>query len=291
MVMKLLLPYTEKRKTLELIYNEWKARGHDIVLCQLSELEFRNGILYYQDQDLSDVDLVYFRDIRKYVEEKNLIAIYFKNRGIKVIDRRLTQTAANSKIGTAIDMLTYGLPYPKTYSNFNILNLSSEKQKSYFEFLVQNLWPKFIMKPIDGRHGKWVYLVDNLNDFIKNHDAGVMFMYQGFVENDGDLRIIVVWGKCIGAILRKWKDGSFINNVAMWGEFRTYELTPELEQIAIKAAEVLSIDVAGVDIILDKNDGAPYILEVNRSPEFEWFIQATGINLPAHIFDFLESQI
>lgn len=289
--MKILLPYTEKRKTLDLIYEEGVKRGHEITLCNLTRLEFRNGDLYFNGKDLSNQDLVFFRDIRRNVEEKNLISIYFKNKGIPVFDRRLTKTAANSKIGTAIDMLNHNLPYPKTYSNFNILELDKETQKSYFDFLVTNLWSKFIMKPIDGRHGKWVYLVSDFETFISSHQEWILCMYQEFIENDGDLRIIVIGGECIGAILRKWKDGSFINNVAMWGDFYQVDISDSVKDIAINTANVLEIDVAGVDIIIDKNTGLPYILEVNRSPEFEWFIQATGMNIPGKIFDFLEKQI
>lgn len=286
--MKILLPYTEKRKTLDLIYQEWIKRWHEIILCELKNLEFRNWVLYYDWKDISDVDLVYFRDIRKYIEEKNLISIYFKNKKIKVIDKRLTETSANSKIWTAIDMLNNNLPYPKTYSNFNILNIELSSQKKYFDFLISSLGNKFIMKPIDWRHWKWVYLVDNFDDFIKNHQNEVMFMYQEFIENDWDLRIIVIWWEVIWSILRKWKDWSFINNVAMWWDFREYKLDYNLSQIAKKSAEVLSIDIAWVDIILDKNTSKPYILEINRSPEFEWFMQATWINIPQKIFEFLE---
>lgn len=289
--MKILLVYAEKRKTLELIYEEWVKRGHDITLCDLSLIDFRNWTLYLNGNDISNQDIVFFRDVRGYLEEKNMISLYFKNKGIPVFDRRLTQTSTSSKIWTAIELFMQKIPYPKTYSNFNIKKYSIEEQKKYFAFLIEKLWQKFIMKPIDGRHGKWVFLVNNFDDFIKNHIEWVLFMYQEFIENDGDLRIIVIGWKCIGAILRKWKDGSFINNVAMWWEFRTYELDENLTHIALKAAEKLYIDVAWVDIILDKNTWKPYILEINRSPEFEWFMEATWINIPTKIFEFLESQI
>lgn len=289
--MKLLLAYTEKRKTLDLIHAEWIKRWHEIILCDLSRLEFRNGILFSEWKDISNVDLVFFRDIRENVEERKLISNYFKNKGIWVFDTRLTKNFATSKIWTAIDLLNNNLPYPKTYSNFKIKEFSKDEQEKYFNFLQKNLWNKFIMKPIDGRHGNWVYLVDTFNNFINNHQNDTMFMYQEFIENDWDLRIIVIWWKTIGAILRKWKDWSFINNVALWWEASLHELDENLSDIAIKAAETLFIDVAWVDIILDKNTWNPYILEINRSPEFEWFIQATGINIPAKIFDFLESQI
>jgi glutathione synthase/RimK-type ligase-like ATP-grasp enzyme len=50
----------------------------------------------------------------------------------------------------------------------------------------------------------------------------------------------------------------------------------------------LGLQIAGVDVIVDKISGKPYILEVNRSPEFEGFIEATGINVADHIISFLE---
>jgi gamma-F420-2:alpha-L-glutamate ligase len=289
--MKLLLAYTEKRKTLDLIYKEWIERRHDITLCDLSKIEFENWSLYSNWKDITKQDLVFFRDIRENTEERRLIANYFKNKGIWVFDTRLTKNFATSKIWTAIDLLNNNLPYPKTYSNFNIINLSGIEQESYFNKLKSNLWNKFIMKPIDWRHWKWVYLVTKFNEFIKNHNNSTKFIYQEFIENDWDLRIIVIWWIYIGAILRKWKDWSFINNVALWWNATKTEISDELKNIAVKSVNILWIEIAWVDIIIDKITWNPYILEVNRSPEFEWFIEATGINIPAKIFDFLESKI
>lgn len=289
--MKILIPYTEKRNTLDLIYKEWISRWHEITLLDLSLLEFENWILSLDWKDISKQDIVFFRDIRHNIEQKNIVSIYFKNKNIPVIDKRLILTSANSKIWTSVELYKNNLPIPKTYSNFNILNLSKEKQKDYFEFLIKNLWNKFIMKPIDGRHWKLVFLINNFDDFIKNHieNNTWLFMYQEFIENEGDLRIIIIGWKCIWAILRKWKDGSFINNVAMWWDAKKFDLTKDLIDIAINAAKTLSIDVAWVDIILDKNTKKPYILEINRSPEFEWFMQATWINIPKEIFIYLEN--
>jgi glutathione synthase/RimK-type ligase-like ATP-grasp enzyme len=289
--MKILIPFTEKRKTLDLIYDEWIKRWHKITLCNLWKIEFRNWKIFSDWIDISNSEIVFFRDIRKNIEEKNLISIYFKNLWIKVFDTRLTKTAANSKIWTWIDLIFRNLPYPKTFSNFNLLDLDIEKQKQYFSFLINSLWNKFIMKPIDWRHWKWVHLISNFEDFIKNHEVWIMNMYQEFIENDWDLRIIVIWWEYIWSILRKGKDGSIVNNVALWWDYKQVDIDDDLKYIAIKTAETLWIEIAWVDIIIDKNTWNPYILEVNRSPEFEWFLNATWINVPWKIFDFLEKQV
>ena len=64
-------------------------------------------------------------------------------------------------------------------------------------------------------------------------------------------------------------------------------LPDRILKMAVKAASVCEIEVAGVDVILDKKSGQSFILEVNRSPQFEGFMKATGINVPKAIIDFL----
>ena len=49
--------------------------------------------------------------------------------------------------------------------------------------------------------------------------------------------------------------------------------------MAIKSAQILDLDMAGVDIIQDINTKKYYIMEVNAAPQFNGFMATTGINL------------
>ena len=61
----------------------------------------------------------------------------------------------------------------------------------------------------------------------------------------------------------------------------------EMEALAIKAAEALEIDVAGIDMVKGLKDGKPYVLEVNRAGSFDTFERVTDINVVAKIVEWL----
>ena len=66
------------------------------------------------------------------------------------------------------------------------------------------------------------------------------------------------------------------------------ELPEEIKQLAVKAAKVCGLAVAGVDVAFRNNDlKKPIIWEVNKGPQFKGFMQATGIDVPAEIVKFL----
>jgi len=107
---------------------------------------------------------------------------------------------------------------------------------------------------------------------------------QKFLEKGpGDYRVVVVGGRAIGAEYRRaegWK-----TNVAQGAAPEPTRITPEMEELAVKAVEVLGLDYGGVDIA-ETREGY-YILEVNPTMSWQGFKAATGINPAEHVIDYL----
>jgi len=61
-----------------------------------------------------------------------------------------------------------------------------------------------------------------------------------------------------------------------------------LVSIAEKISKVTRTEIAGVDIMVNKETGKPYVLEVNHGPQFAGIEKATGINIAAKIVDYFE---
>jgi ribosomal protein S6--L-glutamate ligase len=112
-----------------------------------------------------------------------------------------------------------------------------------------------------------------MQEFIKSVCAGSF-----------DTRVLIVGGKVLGAIRRSAAIGEFRANVHRGGTPEPASLTKKENRLALKAARVIGLDVAGVDW-LETPDG-PVFLEVNATPGFQGFESATGIDVAGACIDF-----
>lgn len=180
-------------------------------------------------------------------------------------------------------MAQAGLPIPKTMLTRFPSNPDLVERQVGFPCVV---------KVITGSHGAGVYLCEDkkqftdLSELISALDFKNSMIVQEYVNfSEGrDLRVIVIGGKVVGAMQRKSTDGSFKANISRGGEGTAYEVTNELEMLAIQVAKVLDLDIAGVDLLFHQ-DGYR-ICEANSSPGFKGFETALDINIPEKIFEY-----
>jgi glutathione synthase/RimK-type ligase-like ATP-grasp enzyme len=128
-----------------------------------------------------------------------------------------------------------------------------------------------ILKAIDGSKGDDNYLVKNHDELVAIlNDSDKTFMVQNFVPNDGDLRILFIGLDREPLVFRRKGAGtSHLNNTSKGGEgsfLSIKELDAQVRVDAYRAAEVLRREIGGVDIIIDKETGRHYVLEVNATP-------------------------
>ena len=116
-------------------------------------------------------------------------------------------------------------------------------------------------------------------------------LVQQFVgESRGrDLRVMVVGSSVVAAMERRAAPDEFRSNVHRGGRTEKVTLTPELVRIAERAAGVLGVAMAGVDLIVSR-DG-PLVLEVNSSPGLEGIERATGADVASAVIEHLEHQV
>ncbi len=119
--------------------------------------------------------------------------------------------------------------------------------------------------------------------------AKVNILVQEFIsEAKGvDIRCLVVGGKVVGAMQRKGAADEFRSNLHRGGTASVIKITPEERSTAVRAARVLGLNVAGVDLL--RSNHGPVIMEVNSSPGLEGIEAATGNDIAGKIIDFLEN--
>jgi len=156
-----------------------------------------------------------------------------------------------------------------------------------------------IIKGSGGDRGTRVYKAENIEEMEKlvrdlrksETEEGKRYMLQEYIPNDGDYRVLVLGNKVLGVMKRSSQNKEeFRNNYSAGGSVEVADLPEEIKQLAVKAADVCGLWVAGVDVAFRNYDiNRPVIWEVNKGPQFKGFMQATGIDVPKEIVKFLIS--
>ena len=149
-----------------------------------------------------------------------------------------------------------------------------------------------VVKQVSGRQGKGVHLVNNHQDeqHIRGYhlDQRKGLIVQRFIPPKGrqDIRVLVIGGKTAGAMELVPEEEDFRANFHLSGKSQSKDLPPDLEEIALKAAETVGLEIAGVDIIVDQ-EGRISIIETNYSPGFQGLETATGLDIAGRIVDYV----
>ena len=144
--------------------------------------------------------------------------------------------------------------------------------------------------------GRGVRLVktkkDLLDIVLEYKKLANRFILRQFIPNDGDIRVFIVGYKAIGAMYRHPKQGDFRSNISQGGYGEVFDLKQNIKvkKIAEKVAKLLRAEIAGVDVMLHKITGKPYILEVNHGPQFTGLEHYTKINAAKKIIEYFEKK-
>ncbi|CAM5567356.1 Glutathione synthetase [Stutzerimonas stutzeri] len=113
-------------------------------------------------------------------------------------------------------------------------------------------------------------------------------MVQEYIKEAGgaDIRCFVVGDKVIASMKRQAKPGEFRSNLHRGGTASLIKITPEERMTAIRAAKVMGLNVAGVDIL--RSNHGPLVMEVNSSPGLAGIEETTGKDVAGLIIEYLE---
>ena len=152
-----------------------------------------------------------------------------------------------------------------------------------------------IVKLLESAQGKGVVsaetnkAAESVINAFKSLQAYILV--QEFIkEVEGkDIRCFVVDGKVVASIMREAKKGEFRSNIHQGGLAKKVRVTPEEKKLAVKAAKIFKLDVAGVDII--RSNKGPLLLEVNSSPGLEGIESITGKDIANAIILAIEKKL
>lgn len=155
--------------------------------------------------------------------------------------------------------------------------------------------PPHVIKLTEGTQGTGVILAERAAASRSVIEAfrGLYanFIVQEFIgeAKGADLRCFVVGSQVVAAMRRQAKPGEFRSNLHRGGTAKAVELSDEEREIAIRAARVMGLGVAGVDLLRSKR--GPLVLEVNSSPGLEGIEGATGVDVAGQIIDYIDRRL
>lgn len=300
--MHILIVGLVKNPQLLRVKEEGEKRGHQVEGCYVSDLIINASESNFfvslkslpstiHRPPITEFDLIYLWSVGKrrwdwYVACKYLNQKY----NIKIVNNKVIDPAYNYYLASSSDYLKQfenKMPFPKTAVIFSIKSV--EKVINDFKF-------PLIVKMSEGRQGKGVFKASDLDELkgkVKELlEISPSVVLREFIPNDGDVRIFTVGYKAIGAMKRTpVKEGEFRSNISQGGKGENFDLstTPEVKELAEKLSEVTRTEIAGVDIMINKESGKSYILEINPGPQFTGFEKYTGINAALEIIKYFES--
>lgn len=199
--------------------------------------------------------------------------------GITIFNRHQPILNAKNKIKTSQILDHFGIPIPRTV----VIQRPEDLEQA-----VKTLGglPIIVKRPV-GSFGNGVTIVESmraLKSFIVWSQP--MYLLQEFVKysRGKDIRVFVVNGKVVGAMMRCAKKGEFRSNIELGGTGVPVEITEEEKNMALRSVQAIDLEYAGVDIIRSKN--GPVVLEVNSNPGFKALERATGVSIASHIVDY-----
>ena len=202
--------------------------------------------------------------------------------GIPTVNTFEVADVCGNKLLTTMRLIRDGVPTPRTRLAFTPESALAA---------VEELGYPAVLKPLVG---SWGRLISRVNDrdaaesILEHKDVLGTYIHsiyyiQEYVPKPGrDIRAFVVGDECIGAIYRHSEH--WITNTARGAKATKCEVTPELEDLCLRAAKAVGGGVVAIDV-LEAPEGL-LVNEVNYTMEFRNSIDATGVNIPGKVVDY-----
>jgi [lysine-biosynthesis-protein LysW]--L-2-aminoadipate ligase len=200
----------------------------------------------------------------------------FNSWDIPTVNTAAVAEACGDKLITTTLLARSGVPQPHSRVAFT--------PESALETIEAMGYP-VVLKPVVGSWGRLLAKVNDRDtaEAILEHKAVLgsvqhsVFYIQEYIKKPGrDIRAVVVGDKVITAIYRK--SAHWITNTARGGEGELCPVTPELEELSLKAAQAVGGGVLAVDVIEDPERGM-LVNEVNHTMEFHTVQPLSGIDI------------
>ncbi|GAB4559806.1 MAG: lysine biosynthesis protein LysX [Anaerolineae bacterium] len=206
------------------------------------------------------------------------------DRGIPTVNTFEVADTCGNKLLTTSALVRAGVPTPRTFIAYT--------PESALE-AIERLGYPVVLKPAVG---SWGRLLSKINDrdaaeavlehkeILGTYHHSIFYIQEYIHKPNRDIRAFVVGDETIAAIYRT--SPHWITNTARGGTATNCPVTPELNDLCVRAARAVGGGVVAIDVLEDPERGF-LVNEVNYTMEFRNSIAPTGVDIPNKIIDFV----
>ena len=206
--------------------------------------------------------------------------------GVRVLNPSHVIELCGDKLATNAKLALNGIPTPRTGVAFTA--------ESALELIEEFGYP-VVMKPTVG---SWGRLLSKINDrdaaeailehkeVLGGYQHQIYYVQELIQKPQRDIRAFVVGGECIGAIYRT--SGHWVTNTARGAQASKCDVTEDIADLAVRAANAVEGHVVAVDLLEDPERGL-LVNEINHTMEFKNSVSTTGVDIPGRIIEYARS--
>ncbi len=269
---------------------EAQEKGHDVrvidpLLCYMT-IASQRPTIHYKGEELSGFDAIIPRigaSITFYgtavVRQFEMMNVYSVNESVAISRSRDKLRSLQLLARKGIGLPVTGFAHSTKYTN-DLIELAGGAP--------------LVIKLLEGTQGIGVVLAetDKASESVIEAFRGLKqnILVQEFIKEAGgaDIRCFVIGDKVVAAMKRQGGEGEFRSNLHRGGNAAIVRLTPGERLTAVRAAKIMGLNVAGVDLL--RSNHGPVVMEVNSSPGLEGIEKATEKNVAGMIIAFIEKQ-
>lgn len=265
-----------------------KYRGHEVQFANIGDCYIKvasSGCEIFHDSGkFEEIDYVIPRIKPSMTFYGTAMVRQFEVMNIPCLNGSNEITRSRDKLHTLQIMAQHGINIPTTsFAN------SSYETKDLIQ-IVEGA--PLVIKLLEGTKGVGVVLAESnkaaesvINAF-RSLKADILVQHYIKESKGQDIRCFVIGGEVVASMERVAQEGEFRANIHLGATAKEIKVSDEERELAIKAAKIIGLEVAGVDMVRS-NNGAK-ILEINSSPGLEGIEAATGIDIAGKMIEYLE---
>ena len=203
--------------------------------------------------------------------------------GVPTVNTAAVAEVCGDKLTTSAMLAKAGVPQPR-----NVVAFTPEAALEAIEAFGYPV----VLKPVVGSWGRLLAKVNDRDaaEAVLEHKSTLgsvqhsVFYIQEFIEKPGrDIRVIMIGDRVLTAMYRKSEH--WITNTARGGSGELCPITPEIEDICLRASKAVGGGLLGVDLVEHPKKGL-VVNEINHTMEFHTMQPVSGIDIAGEIVEY-----
>ncbi len=207
--------------------------------------------------------------------------------GIPTINRYATAALCADKLHTSLALARHGIPQPETRLTFTTDAAVDS---------IESLGYPAVLKPVTGSWGRLLARVNDRDsaeailehrETLGDYTQHVYYVQEYVNKPQRDIRAFVVGDRTICAIYRT--SPHWITNTARGGQASNCPVTPEMNELCVRAANTVGGGVLALDLF-ETPEGELLVNEINHTMEFRNSSAPTGVNIADEVVRYALTQ-